>query len=80
MTEQRQNSKELSVSNKSMNDGMEVDWANIFREIISIRKTLYKAAGIGPIVGIVVALSIPKKYTVQVTLSPEMGSMKSNNG
>lgn len=44
MTEQRQNSKELSVSNKSMNDGMEVDWANIFREIISIRKTLYKAA------------------------------------
>ena len=46
MTEQRQNSKELSVSNKSMNDGMEVDWANIFREIISIRKTLYKAAGI----------------------------------
>ena len=80
MTEQRQNSKELSVSNKSMNDGMEVDWANIFREIISIRKTLYKAAGIGLIVGIVVALSIPKKYTVQVTLSPEMGSMKSNNG
>ena len=50
MTEQRQNSKELSVSNKSMNDGMEVDWANIFREIISIRKTLYKAAGIGLIV------------------------------
>ena len=80
MTEQRQNSKELSVSNKSMNDGMEVDWANIFREIISIRKTLYKAAGIGLIVGIVVALSIPKKYTVQVTLSPEMGNMKSNNG
>ena len=80
MTEQRQNSKELSVSNKSMNDGMEVDWANIFREIISIRKTLYKAAGIGLIVGIVVALSIPKKYTVQVTLSPEMCSMKSKNG
>ena len=38
MTEQRQNSKELSVSNKSMNDGMEVDWANIFREINCIKQ------------------------------------------
>ncbi|WP_302027220.1 chain-length determining protein, partial [Bacteroides caecimuris] len=36
----------------------------------------YKAAGIGLIIGIIVAISIPKQYTVEVTLSPEMGSNK----
>ena len=45
-----------------------------------IRKTLYKAAGIGLIMGIIVAFSIPKQYTVKVTLSPEMGNSKGTNG
>ncbi|WP_270318488.1 chain-length determining protein [Bacteroides thetaiotaomicron] len=54
--------------------------SNIFRKIIAIRKKLYKAIGIGFIIGIIVAVSIPKQYTVKVTLSPEMGSSKSGNG
>ena len=37
------------------------------------RKVLLKAAGIGAIVGVIIALSIPKQYTVEVTLSPESG-------
>ena len=32
------------------------------------------------VLGIIVALSIPRKYTVKVTLSPEMGVSKGNNG
>ena len=32
------------------------------------------------IIGIIVYLSIPKQYTVNVTLSPEMGGSKSGNG
>lgn len=56
------------------NDELEIDWMDILRRIIAIRKTLYKAAGVGLILGIIIALSIPKKYTVTVTLSPEMGN------
>lgn len=56
------------------NDEVEIDWMEILRKIIAIRKTLYKAAGVGVILGIIIALSIPKQYTVTVTLSPEMGS------
>ena len=56
------------------NDEITIDWMGILRKIIAIRKTLYKAAGVGVILGIIIALSIPKQYTVTVTLSPEMGS------
>lgn len=56
------------------NDEQEIDWMGILRKIIAIRKTLYKAAGVGIVLGLIIALSIPKQYTVTVTLSPEMGS------
>lgn len=62
------------------NDELEIDWMGILRKIIAIRKTLYKAAGVGLILGIIIALSIPKQYTVTVTLSPEMGSDAKANG
>lgn len=60
------------------NDELEIDWMEILRKIIAIRKTLYKAAGVGVVLGIIIALSIPKQYTVTVTLSPEMGGDKSS--
>lgn len=60
------------------NDELEIDWMDILRRIIAIRKTLYKAAGVGVVLGIIIALSIPKQYTVAVTLSPEMGGDKSS--
>ena len=52
----------------------------ILRKIIAIRKTLYKAAGVGVVLGIIIALSIPKQYTVTVTLSPEMGGDSKGGG
>ena len=63
-----------------LKDEMEIDLMEILRKVIAIRKTLYKAVGIGLVIGIIVALSVPKKYTVEVTLSPEMGNSKSNGG
>lgn len=57
-------------------DELEIDWINILSRIYAIRKTLYKAAGVGVILGIIIALSIPKQYTVTVTLSPEMSGDK----
>ena len=62
------------------NDEQEIDWMEVLRKIIAIRKTLYKAAGVGLILGIIIALSIPKQYTVTVTLSPEMGGDKASSG
>lgn len=62
------------------NDEYEIDWMEILRKIIAIRKTLYKAAGVGVVLGLIIALSIPKQYTVTVTLSPEMGGDKASGG
>lgn len=80
MSEQQLNRNVSSEQDKLLNDEMEIDLMDILRKIISIRKTLYKAAGIGLIMGIIVAFSIPKQYTVKVTLSPEMGNSKGTNG
>lgn len=62
------------------NDELEIDWMDILRRIYAIRKTLYKAAGVGVVLGIIIALSIPKQYTVTVTLSPEMNGDSKGGG
>lgn len=80
MSEQRQDKNLLSELHKTESDEIEIDLVDIFRKIIAIRKKIYKAIGVGFIIGIIVAVSIPKQYTVKVTLSPEMGSSKSGNG
>ena len=58
------------------NEELEIDLMDLLRKVVSIRKKIYKAAGIGLIIGVIVAISIPKQYTVEVTLSPEMGTSK----
>lgn len=62
------------------NDELNIDWMDILHRIYAIRKTLYKAAGVGVVLGIIIALSIPKQYTVTVTLSPEMNGDKASGG
>ena len=54
----------------------EIDLMDILRKIIGIRKTIYKDASIGLIIGVIIAICIPKQYTAEVTLSPEMSSNK----
>ena len=69
--------KDIKQKQNNHNDEeIEIDLIGILRKIIGIRKTIYKAAGIGLVIGIIVAISIPKQYTVGVTLSPEMGNTK----
>ena len=69
--------KDIKQKQNNHNDEeIEIHLIGILRKIIGIRKTIYKAAGIGLVVGIIVAISIPKQYTVGVTLSPEMGGSK----
>lgn len=75
-----ENKNYTSPTPETENDELEIDWMDILRKIIAIRKTLYKAAGVGLVLGIIFALSIPKQYTVSVTLSPEMGNDAKSSG
>lgn len=54
-------------------DELEIDLMEYARKLWVDRKLLLKVAGIAALVGIVIAFSIPKKYTAEVTLSPESG-------
>lgn len=57
---------------------MEIDLMEYARKLWAARKLLIKVAGLAIIVGIVIALTTPKQYTVSVTLAPE--SSKSGGG
>ena len=80
MIEKQSYQEPFSEVDKRKDDEMEIDLMAIFYKIITVRGVLCKAAGVGVIIAIVVALSIPKQYTVKVTLSPEMGNAKGSNG
>ena len=57
----------------------EIDLMEYARKLWAARKLLLKVAGIAVIVGVVVALTTPKQYTVNVTLAPEMGKSGSSS-
>ena len=76
LMEQTSEKETKQLHNNHNDEEIEIDLMDLLRKIIGIRKKIYKAAGIGLIIGIIVAISIPKQYTVEVTLSPEMGNNK----
>ena len=51
----------------------EIDLLELARKLWLRRKSFYKSCGLAVLVALVVAFSIPKEYTVTVTLSPESG-------
>ena len=74
---EQESGKEIKLKrNNHVDEEIEIDLMDLLRKVIGIRKKIYKAAGIGLIIGVIVAISIPKQYTVEVTLSPEMGNDK----
>lgn len=79
MEEKQLEKEEATLLNKSVENELVIDFVFFLRKIINIRKRIYKATGIGLVIGIIVALNIPKQYTVKVTLSPEMSNSKGNN-
>ena len=76
LMEQTSEKETKQVHNNHNDEELEIDLMDLLRKVIGIRKKIYKAAGIGLIIGVIVAISIPKQYTVEVTLSPEMGNNK----
>ena len=76
LMEQTSEKETKQLYNNHNDEEIEIDLMDLLRKVIGIRKKIYKAAGIGLIIGVIVAISIPKQYTVEVTLSPEMGNNK----
>ena len=76
LMEQASEKETKQLHNNHNDEELEIDLMDLLRKVIGIRKKIYKAAGIGLIIGVIVAISIPKQYTVEVTLSPEMGNNK----
>lgn len=79
MEENKQYTKPEHQPTPAENDELIIDWMGILRQILAIRKTLYKAAGAGLVIGVLIALGTPKQYTVSVTLSPEVSGGNSGS-
>lgn len=74
---EQESEKEIKQKqNNHPDEEIEIDLMDLLRKVIGIRKKIYKAVGIGLVIGVIIAISIPKQYTVEVTLSPEMGNNK----
>ena len=50
----------------------EIDLLDLARKLWAGRRRILKWCGIGALVGIIVAFSIPKEYSVTVKLAPEI--------
>ncbi len=70
----------LTNMSERMEQEEEIDLLEQARKLWDARKRLLKWCGIGALVGIVVAFSIPKEYSVTVKLAPEMSNGKQSLG
>lgn len=73
----------MDVNNDNINnpeEEKEIDLMELSHKIWGQRKTLFKWIGIAAIVGVVVAFSIPKEYSVTVRLAPELSGERSRGG
>ena len=72
--------EDKNYTNATHEEGeQEIDLMEYVSKLWVVRKLLMKVAGIAVIVGIVIAFSIPKTYTAEVSLSPEIGKTGGNS-
>ena len=70
---------EQNLNNPSpKKEEQEIDLLELFGKLWKRKKSIAKAVGYGALIGLVVAFSMPREYTVTVTLSPESGSSSSS--
>ena len=74
-----ENKEYTKMSQYQEEEELEIDLMEYARKLWAARKLLLKVAGIAAIMGIIIAVSIPKKYTADVTLSPESNKSGSSS-
>lgn len=78
MDDKKQNNKATTTNNRPTEP--EIDLVGLLQKLLAKRKLIYKAIGVGVFIGLIISISLPRKYTVTVTLSPEMsGSSRGGN-
>lgn len=60
-----------NTENKLSQEEQEIDLLELAQKLWKRRKVFYKALGGAVVIGLVIAFSIPKEYSVTVTLAPE---------
>lgn len=60
-----------NINSMIQDEGMEIDLMEYARKLWAARKLLLKVGGFALIVGIIIAFTTPKQYTVSITLAPE---------
>lgn len=66
------------LTQEKRTEEQEIDLLELARKLWRKRKWFYKAVGVAVVAGLVVAFSIPKTYSVTVTLAPESGKSGSS--
>lgn len=61
------------TTNKPQMEFDEINFIILLQKIYINRKKIYKALGIGALIGAIIGFSIPKTYKTEVSLSPESG-------
>ena len=74
-----ENKEYRNVPQYQEEEELEIDLMEYARKLWAARKLLLKVAGIAAVVGIIIAFSIPKKYTAEVILSPESNKSGSSS-
>lgn len=65
-----------NYTNPPQEEELEIDLMEYARKLWTARKFLFKVAGIAVFVGVIIALTTPKVYTVNVKLAPELGNSR----
>ena len=66
-----------NLDKNAIDQEQEIDLIELAKKLWENRKFILKACGIGLLIAIIVAFSIPKEYTTKVILSPEAKSSQS---
>ena len=61
----------IYTSAPQQEDELEIDLMKLARKLWAARKLILKVAGMAAVIALVIAYSIPKKYTAEVLLAPE---------
>lgn len=68
----------MDSKNSTSQESLEKTIINFLQPLYSERKLIYKAIAICFLIGLIIAISLPKKYSVEVKLSPESGQSNNN--